>query len=416
MNNNLSRLVEKSRIGRNTTPKIISLIFAIVFWVYVMDQVNPEIIKQFDDVPVEIVGIEQIVNEGLVMMSENDYSVDITVQGRRNDLLSFDENYLVVTADIRGYQKGLNNVPIERRVLFEGVSIMEISKADIKVELDKIISIPKPIEILTTGSLPNGYQISTLEKDRLEIVVEGPETLVNKVTEMFGEINVSDMTEDFDTEIFLIPVDFEGNQVMGVEPQENNVNCDIGIDRLRTLNIVPQVSGEVQEGYQLVDILLIPKGVMVKGDSIIVNNTGDISTLPIDLTNITERTEVEIALALPNGLVAINIEDFIIAEVIVEKIETKEFIFDQKEIAYTNLDAAYDIEHPDAESLIKMILKDIGSVLENINKNDLTLTVDLDGLEPGNYELPISIESKTNIDETTLEPMTIMVTITEREE
>jgi YbbR domain-containing protein len=63
-----------------------------------------------------------------------------------------------------------------------------------------------------------------------------------------------------------------------------------------------------------------------------------------------------------------------------------------------------------------MILKDIGSVLENINKNDLTLTVDLDGLEPGNYELPISIESKTNIDETTLEPMTIMVTITEREE
>ena len=72
MNKRIGKVIEKSRIGRNTAPKIISLIFAIVFWVYVMDQVNPEIIKEYDDIRVEIVGAEQISTEGLILMN-NEY-------------------------------------------------------------------------------------------------------------------------------------------------------------------------------------------------------------------------------------------------------------------------------------------------------------------------------------------------------
>ena len=174
----IKELFNKTKLSRNTTPKMISLIFAIVLWIYVMDQVNPEIIKEYNDIKVEIVGVEQLSNEGLIMLSGENQYVTIKVQGRRNDLLSFDENYLVITADIRGYQKGLNTVPIDKRVLVDSVSIVDISKSEIKVELDKIVSQQKVVRVDRTGTVDTGYELGNFTQSKAEVIVKGPETLV----------------------------------------------------------------------------------------------------------------------------------------------------------------------------------------------------------------------------------------------
>ena len=289
MNKRIGKVIEKSRIGRNTAPKIISLIFAIVFWVYVMDQVNPEIIKEYDDIRVEIVGAEQISTEGLILMNNEEHLVTVTVEGRRNDLLNFDENYLLITADVRGYKKGLNNVPIEKRVLVDNVVISDISKSDIKIQLDQIISIPKPIDIVANGTAVSGYELGPIEKDKMDIVVSGPETLVNRVVNLHGELNISEIQNDFTTEISIVPVDYEGNQVSGVELLQTSVQCFIGVQKLRTLSIVANFTGQVQEGYQLIDIPLNPTSVVVRGKPEVVNNMNNVLTNKIELSEITER-------------------------------------------------------------------------------------------------------------------------------
>lgn len=415
MNNKIGKAFEKTKLARNTAPKIISLIFAIVFWVYVMDQVNPEIVKVYDDIPVMIVGVEQIADDGLVLMGDEENFVNITVAGRRNDLLSFDESLLVVTADIRGYQKGLNTVPIDKRVLADSVTITDISKSEIKVELDQIVSLSKPIELETTGILASGLEIKAIEKDKVEVVVSGPETTVNRIVALHGELNITEIADDFETQISLIPVDLEGNQVMNVELLEPSVHCDIDIDKVRNVPIIANFIATIQEGYQLIDIDLTPSNVLVKGDVETVSNLRSVLTSEIDLSLFTTREQIEVTLNLPDGVATPNLETNVIADVQVEKIETKEFIFDTNEIAYANLSDALEITVLEAGQPINLILKDISSRLEQINRADIELTVDLETVEPGIQELPISVLTSQDIKTIELSKETIRLSISEKD-
>ena len=416
MNKRIGKVIEKSRIGRNTAPKIISLIFAIVFWVYVMDQVNPEIIKEYDDIRVEIVGAEQISTEGLILMNNEEHLVTVTVEGRRNDLLNFDENYLLITADVRGYKKGLNNVPIEKRVLVDNVVISDISKSDIKIQLDQIISIPKPIDIVANGTAVSGYELGPIEKDKMDIVVSGPETLVNRVVNLHGELNISEIQNDFTTEISIVPVDYEGNQVSGVELLQTSVQCFIGVQKLRTLSIVANFTGQVQEGYQLIDIPLNPTSVVVRGKPEVVNNMNNVLTSKIELSEITERYRTELGLILPEGVDTPFMDKPVQAEVIVEKIETKEFIFDLNEIGFANLNDIYSIKVLNSPGTLDVSLKDISSKLDLVNRNDIQLEIDLEGLDEGIHELPIDIITESKIKEISLNRETINIEIQLKEE
>ncbi|MCK5762897.1 MAG: hypothetical protein KAH05_02140, partial [Clostridiales bacterium] len=258
MMSKLNQFFNDTNLSSNTTGKVISIVFAIVFWIFVMDQVNPEIIKEFNNVKVEIVGIEQLNNEGLVLLNEEENFVKISVKGRRNDLLSFDENYLVITADIRGYQKGLNTVPIDKRILIDNVNIVDISKSEIKIELDEIVSIPKVVEIERLGELSSGFEIDKFVQSKAEVIVTGPETFVNRVVSVRGEITTTGIENDYQTEVSLVPVDYEGNQVSGVELLESSVVYSFEVFKLRTVPIEVKVIGKLLEEYVLVNINLNP--------------------------------------------------------------------------------------------------------------------------------------------------------------
>ena len=65
---------------------IISLGIAIVLWFYVMGEVDPNVTQRFSNVPVRIENIELLEEEGLVLSSDAEYTVDISVYGRTSSL------------------------------------------------------------------------------------------------------------------------------------------------------------------------------------------------------------------------------------------------------------------------------------------------------------------------------------------
>ena len=54
-------------LNKNTKIKIISLISAIVLWMYVMAVVDPEDTKLFEEIPITITNIHEINDLGLVV-------------------------------------------------------------------------------------------------------------------------------------------------------------------------------------------------------------------------------------------------------------------------------------------------------------------------------------------------------------
>ncbi len=416
MINKLNKFFKDTNLSSNTTAKVISIVFAIVFWVFVMDQVNPEIIKEFSNVRVEIVGIEQINNEGLVLLNEEENFVKISVKGRRNDLLSFDENYLVITADIRGYQQGLNTVPIDKRILADNVTIADISKSEIKVELDKIVSIPKVVEIEKIGKLNAGFELDNIIQSKAEVIVKGPETFVNRVEAVRGEITITGIENDYQTEVSMVPVDYDGNEVVGVELIEGSVVYSFEVFKLKTVPIDLKVVGELPEEYILVDVFSNPTTVVIKGKSENVDKIKKIETSVIDLTEKLESFDINLNLILPEGINTPYVKESISVNVIIEKLETKEFVFAVSEMPIINLNENLNIKITDKNDTVDLTLKDIRSKLDEIIRNDIELVLDVSDLLPGKYMLPIEIVTKKEIRELYLNPEIVELEILITEE
>ena len=104
------------------------------------------------------------------------------------------------------------------------------------------------------------------------------------------------------------------------------------------------------------------------------------------------------------------------AEVIVEKIETKEFIFDLNEIGFANLNDIYSIKVLNSPGTLDVSLKDISSKLDLVNRNDIQLEIDLEGLVEGRHELAVNVITETKIKEISLDRETINIEIQLKEE
>ena len=128
--------MEKSRFfNKNFTPKVVSIIFALVMWLYVMGEVNPESIQEWKNVRVELLNIEELRQSGLTIIGQTDFTVNVRVKGKRTELNKLTSNDMRVTADLRGFKKGVNSVPLEYSAP-TNIIIEDISPKEIKVTFE----------------------------------------------------------------------------------------------------------------------------------------------------------------------------------------------------------------------------------------------------------------------------------------
>ena len=59
------------RLHKNTKIKIISLLSAIVLWMYVMAVVDPEDTKLYENIPITITNLNEIKDLGLVVNTDH---------------------------------------------------------------------------------------------------------------------------------------------------------------------------------------------------------------------------------------------------------------------------------------------------------------------------------------------------------
>ena len=117
----IREIYNKSKFSRNTAPKILSLIFAIVFWIFVMDQVNPEMMRELEDIPVQLIGVEELKSNNFEIMGERDFLVNVTFKGRRNEVIKITKADIDITANIGQLKSGDQTV-----LLGKNVSVAEI--------------------------------------------------------------------------------------------------------------------------------------------------------------------------------------------------------------------------------------------------------------------------------------------------
>lgn len=385
-----------NKLKYNSKIKIISLLSAMVLWMYVMAIVDPEETKLFENIPVTITNKNELNERDLVIYPEQDLTTNIYVTGKLSNLKKVTKDDINVYGQINNPLEGNNEIYLK-------VSTSQRVNYDFKnpvmiVTLEKIISEDKSIKVDITGSGKNNVDNIMLQDNIDKVSISGPRSLVNKVKRVVGTVKVSGESNNFSQSIKLEPVDANGKVVEGVELEKDSVNVNITLLTQKTVPITLKLSDNSESG---VNYTMSQNTVTIKGKKDIVDSINDIETQPVKLSEILPGTSKDIYLQVPSG---ITIETkYITIKKNSEENAVAEYTYTAENIEIRNNTENIDkskIKFPNSINVSIEYLQSEGS----INKDDIKLYIDLNEVSLEDNTCKIKYESIYEIEKINIDP------------
>ena len=390
-----------NKLKNNSKIKIISLLSAMVLWMYVMAIVDPEETKLFENIPVTITNKNELNERDLVIYPEQDLTTNIYVTGKLSNLKKVTKDDINVYGQINNPLEGNNEIYLK-------VSTSQRVNYDFKnpvmiVTLEKIISEDKSIKVDITGSGKNNVDNIMLQDNIDKVSVSGPRSLVNKVKRVVGTVKVNGESNNFSQSIKLEPVDANGKVVEGVELEKDSVNVNIILLAQKTVPIILKLSDNSESG---VNYTMSQNTVTIKGKKDIVDSINNIETQPVKLSEILPGTSKDIYLQVPSG---ITIETkYITIKKNSEENAVAEYTYTAENIEIRNNTENIDkskIKFPNSINVSIEYLQSIGS----INKDDIKLYIDLNEVSLEDNTCKIKYESIYEIEKINIDPDTVTI-------
>ena len=177
---------------------IISLVVAFVLWAWVAVEKSPETQRTITDVPVQI-NLENSVpgQLGLNVFGNSEFTVDVTVKGKKYVVSSLSADDIVVAANTNYVDgSGVKNLQLKvsQKDTNYDYEITSYSTNYIEVYFDTYKEVEMPvvgnIETDLSSIVPEGCIVGDMVLSKNTVLISGPATEVNKVISVTANIEV----------------------------------------------------------------------------------------------------------------------------------------------------------------------------------------------------------------------------------
>ncbi len=167
----------KQLIVHNWLSKLLSLILAVLLWIYVNYQKLP--VKYFT-LPLNLISMPK----DYVISDSYNNSVTIKIKGPQDIIQSYTQSHFQAYIDFKGISLGRNILPVKIKILKRNnrLRIINITPSDINVTIDKFILKELPVTPTTMNSPAEGYVIINKIVTPKKIIIGGPAKLINELT------------------------------------------------------------------------------------------------------------------------------------------------------------------------------------------------------------------------------------------
>ena len=385
------------RLHKNTKIKIISLLSAIVLWMYVMAVVDPEDTKLYENIPITITNLNEIKDLGLVVDPDDNLVTSVYIKGKLSDLQKISANNIDVYGTVSNPIEGQNQLYLRASVNDKVTT--EFKSDTIVINLEKSIEEEKNITVNITGVYKDN--VDKVDLDKTKVVVSGPRSSVDSVKYVQATFDANKESVDTkSTELELKALDSEMNEVDHVTLEFNKVTAKVSYFQQKQVKINPIFSSNESNLVQDQDFTIIPSEINIKGKSDVINNIDSINTKIINVDELGTNNKI-VDLDIPDG---INADKDSVTIKLINKNKTKNstFVYSGDDISLLNNEedvSINDFEIPD--DIIVKIQYDNDS--DRISKNDLKLYLDLsEGIVSGTrYAIT---HNDLNVKSITIEP------------
>ena len=310
--------------------QLVCLLLSLGLWIYVTNIENPIKSYELSRVPVEIKNADSLKDAGLALSPNQEFYVNLKIEGNSQDLFSVDKSDFTISVDLNEFvlKNGENKITVN----------IENSPSTVKIKNSNGLTITINTEAYSTKEVPVKSKINVISKSSYyvatpifspeTIIVSGPESLVNKVTKVVAEGEESNAIKTIVKNYIVIPVDENDKEVTGIQLSQKWAEAIIEINEGKIVPIKINTTGTLPSGLRLKSISSTTTEIGITGPESALSSINEIGTETINLSEIKDSTNIDVALGIPDGILIHNGENSITVSIVVEKVQTKEFIID----------------------------------------------------------------------------------------
>ena len=286
---------------KNMTAKILAVIFAIILWIFVMNEQNPPI-EMFFQAPLEVRNL----SGSLVANDTPDY-VRVKIRGPRSVVAGMSQQDIKAYVDLKGLTEGENIVKVHTSVP-ANLEVVEVVPDKLAVNLDTLVSRQLPVEVRTTGTPAPGSNLRQAAPSLTTVRVDGPRHLMDALERVVAYVDISGKKDNFTVEVQLAAINAEGKSIekLTINPRRANVSVALTGASKKVVDIKTIIVNETPKNVLIRRITTAPERVEIYGDANLVDKVDAVFTDPISMTNIDKATDIEVKLQLKEGITAKN--------------------------------------------------------------------------------------------------------------
>ena len=366
---------------------VLALVMAVSLWAYVLGTVDPVRTMTFRDIPIRLVGQSVLVEQGLVITSMDNESVNVTFTAKRSIATKIKADDFHATADISDITLG-NNLVMVNLTKPSSVSMESVSPEFINITTEQYLTVEKNIEATIVNPTKEETEPTIIKISEETVKVSGASSAVNKVDKVIAELDAARMDpEPKSISAELKAVDENGAVVEGIDLEFTNVSITAVMQNTRTVPLHVPVVGQ---GVGSVNrTIKVPTEVTIKGDDEAINAVERINCETVDISDFYESAEIHLIPILPDGVELSEESSNPLAQITVYNAGTVVISFDEKDINVTGVGKDRSAKISDVN--IKVTVKGISTVINALTKDNFVLTADVTGLEEGTNSVSIKV-------------------------
>ena len=364
---------------------LLSFVIALGLWMYVRTYVNTDYEQTFYNIPVALEGKTRLGERQLMLLSEEEYVVDLKVHGSRQDVSKINSGNIQVVADLSDI-----NEPGEHNLTYSISYPGDVPTGAVSAERDPdrvtlIVARRKtkeiPVQVNLEGDVPANYikDNAAVELDHSVVEISGPESVVDLIDHAAITIDCEGRTETIYESCRYVLQDKKNTPVdaawITTNVSEVKVYLPVSMVKKIPLTVTLVDGGGATEDTTTVQIE--PKEISVSGSETALNALTELNLGTIDLSQITEDTVMEFEINLPEGVNNVSNLPTAAVSISFPKLATREFTVSEFEAL--NLAPGMTWE-PLTKQLI-ITVRGLKSEIQRLGAADIIVQVDLAGVE-----------------------------------
>lgn len=374
---------------------LMSVLLAVLFWLYVRAELDPSQTSWFYHVPVEITGSTVLTRQGLTVANLSQSTVDLRIEGPASvlDSLSRSRKDLSVTLDVSKCTEGENklvytpNWPVN--INTDSIVTIDRDPETITVTVEKLYTSSFNVEFQLKGTVADGYQAGTPAINPETVVVSGPAEQVSRVKKVVAVLETEDLDQRFAGDLPLILLDENGEQITDAEVTLDSPTAYIVLPVVVVKDIPLTVNFQPGGGATIDDITyeINPKSLMVSGAESDMESLSEISLGSVDLSKVVGTNTFTFPIDLDASLENVTGSTSATVTVTVNGLDTRSFDVDN--IQMVNIPNGYQVTLATQVRTVKVRGKQ--EDLNNIDASQLSIVADLSDVDfTGLYSVPAS--------------------------